>query len=66
MLFLTTDPAAGVSEDYGYGTLKVKYTYIVELRDTGKHGFLLPESFIEATGIETFEALKVLGADPLN
>ncbi|XP_072032006.1 carboxypeptidase B-like isoform X1 [Amphiura filiformis] len=58
-------PAAGASEDYGYATLRVSYSYIVELRDEGNYGFLIPESLIEPSGIETFEALKVLGNDPL-
>ncbi|XP_072021622.1 carboxypeptidase B-like [Amphiura filiformis] len=33
-------PAAGASEDYGYVTLGVSYSYIVELRDEGNYGFL--------------------------
>ncbi|XP_072021623.1 carboxypeptidase B-like [Amphiura filiformis] len=59
-------PASGASEDYGYGTLGVKYTYVVELRDEGRYGFSIPERMIEDSGIETFEALKVFGTDPLN
>ncbi len=62
---LILDPASGASEDYGYGTLGVKYTYVVELRDKGKYGFLIPERMIADSGIETFEALKVFGTDPL-
>ncbi|XP_072021624.1 carboxypeptidase B-like [Amphiura filiformis] len=60
------NPASGASEDYGYGTLGVKYTYVVELRDEGQYGFNIPETMIEDSGIETFEALKVFGTDPLN
>ncbi|XP_072042369.1 carboxypeptidase B-like [Amphiura filiformis] len=56
---------AGVSEDYAYGTLGVKYPYRIEVRDQGEYGYLLPESLIDDTAIETFEALKVIGTDPL-
>ncbi|XP_072042358.1 carboxypeptidase B-like [Amphiura filiformis] len=59
-------PGPGASVDYGYGTLGANYAYIVELRDQGRYGFLIPESLIEPSGIETFEALKVFGTDPLN
>ena len=63
---MLTDPASGASEDYGYGTLGVKYSYVVELRDEGRYGFNIPERMIEDSGIETFEALKVFGTNPLN
>ncbi|XP_038073657.1 carboxypeptidase B-like [Patiria miniata] len=52
--------ASGASEDWGFGTLGAKYTYVVELRDEGRYGFLLPESQIQATAEETFEAIKEL------
>lgn len=32
----------------------VKYSYAVELRDTGRHGFLLPEDEILPSSEETF------------
>lgn len=57
----STDAASGASEDWAFGTLGAKYTYVVELRDEGRYGFLLPESQIEATALETFEALKEVG-----
>ncbi|XP_071784489.1 carboxypeptidase B-like [Asterias amurensis] len=53
--------ASGASEDWAFGTLGAKYTYVVELRDEGRYGFLLPESQIEETALETFEALKEVG-----
>ncbi|XP_072042393.1 carboxypeptidase B-like [Amphiura filiformis] len=56
---------SGVSEDYAYGTLGVKYPYRIEVRDQGEYGYLLPETLIDDTAIETFEALKVIGTDPL-
>ena len=59
-------PGSGVSVDYGYGTLGIKYTYVVQLRDEGRYGFMLPESEIQPSGEETFEALKVFGTSDLN
>ncbi|XP_078342541.1 carboxypeptidase B-like [Oculina patagonica] len=53
-------PAAGGSEDWTYGKLGVKYSFSVELRDTGRYGFLLPANQIIPTGEETFEGLKAL------
>ena len=38
----------------------MKYSFSVELRDTGRYGFLLPPDQIIPTGEETFEGLKAL------
>lgn len=57
---LFSDPASGGSEDWTYGKLGVTYSFSVELRDTGRHGFLLPAYQIIPTGEETFEGLKAL------
>ncbi|XP_076054201.1 carboxypeptidase B-like [Oratosquilla oratoria] len=53
--------AAGGSDDWGKGVAGIKYTYTVELRDTGNYGFLLPPSQITPTGKETLEGVKVVG-----
>ncbi|KAK3808594.1 MAG: hypothetical protein J3Q66DRAFT_303854 [Benniella sp.] len=45
--------AAGGSIDWTYAVGKVKYSYGVELRDTGLHGFLLPASEILPSSEET-------------
>jgi hypothetical protein len=37
-----SDPAAGASDDWYAGVLKARFAYTVELRDTGRHGFVLP------------------------
>jgi len=37
-------PAAGGSDDWAKGGAGIKYSYTVELPDTGRHGFLLPAS----------------------
>ncbi|KAG0309255.1 Carboxypeptidase A4 [Dissophora globulifera] len=46
--------ASGGSLDWTYAEGNVKYSYAVELRDTGKHGFMLPEEEILPSGQETF------------
>ncbi|KAG0003907.1 Carboxypeptidase A4 [Entomortierella chlamydospora] len=46
--------ASGGSLDWTYAVGDVKYSYAVELRDTGLHGFLLPEEEILPSGEETF------------
>ncbi|KAK7082274.1 hypothetical protein SK128_016692 [Halocaridina rubra] len=52
--------AAGGSDDWAKGVGNVKYSYTIELRDTGFWGFQLPPEQIIPTGEETFEALKVV------
>ena len=59
-VFFVSDAAAGGSEDWVYGTLGVKYAFSVELRDRGRHGFLLPPEQIIPTGIETLAGLTAL------
>lgn len=45
-------PASGASDDWAKGSLGIKYSYTVELRDGGRHGFILPASQIESTANE--------------
>lgn len=52
-----TDLAAGASCDWAYDALGILYSYTIELRDTGNFGFLLPESQILPTGVETWAGL---------
>uniref|UniRef100_A0A8C3M5M8 Peptidase M14 domain-containing protein n=1 Tax=Geospiza parvula TaxID=87175 RepID=A0A8C3M5M8_GEOPR len=54
-----TDPAAGGSDDWAYDQ-GIKYSFTFELRDTGRYGFLLPESQIKPTCEETFLAVKYI------
>merc|ERR1711998_205632 len=56
----TIYPASGSSADYTYGKSNMLFSYGVELRDTGKHGFTLPADQIIPSGEETFEAVKTL------
>lgn len=57
----TIYPASGSSADYTYGVCGVKYSYGVELRDTGKYGFLLPPNQIIPSGEETYAAIVAMG-----
>jgi len=38
----------------------IPYVYTVELRDRGRHGFLLPPQQILQTGVETWEGVKAM------
>ncbi|XP_005325777.2 carboxypeptidase B [Ictidomys tridecemlineatus] len=53
--------AAGGSDDWAYDQ-GIKYAFTFELRDRGRHGFLLPESQIRATCEETMLAVKLMAA----
>ncbi|XP_015433604.1 PREDICTED: carboxypeptidase B-like [Dufourea novaeangliae] len=52
--------ASGGSDDWSKAILKVKYTYTIELRDTGKHGFVLPSRYIIPTAKEALAAVLVV------
>jgi len=45
-------PAAGGSDDWAKGGAGIKYSYTIELPDTGRHGFLLPSNKAEDVGEE--------------
>jgi len=57
---ITLYPAAGGSDDWAKALLKIKYAYTIELRDTGRHGFLLPPQHIIPTAKEALAAIKVI------
>ncbi|XP_077971261.1 carboxypeptidase B-like [Styela clava] len=50
---------SGGSKDYAYD-IGIPWTCTFELRDTGYHGFLLPEDQIEPSCVETTAAVKKL------
>ncbi|XP_076285715.1 carboxypeptidase B isoform X1 [Lasioglossum baleicum] len=52
--------ASGGSDDWAKAILKMKYTYTIELRDTGKHGFVLPSRYIIPTAKEALAAVLVV------
>jgi hypothetical protein len=55
VLFLPSDIASGGSADWALGAAGVPYSYSVELRDTGRYGFLLPRELILPTAEEIWE-----------
>ncbi|XP_072110603.1 carboxypeptidase B-like [Mobula birostris] len=61
----TIYPAAGSSDDWAYD-LGIIYSFTFELRDTGEHGFLLPESLIKPTCEETMLAINYITTYVLN
>ena len=55
-----SDSAAGASDDWYKGVLGSRFAYTVELRDTGRHGFVLPADQIIPSGEELWAAFKVM------
>ena len=51
--------ASGSSMDWALGVANIPYSYTLELRDKGRHGFILPRSEIIPTGEETWAGVKV-------
>jgi len=52
--------ASGSTSDYMYDKMNVKCSFAAELRDTGRYGFLLPESQIQPASEESFAGLMVI------
>ncbi|XP_047526068.1 carboxypeptidase B-like [Pieris napi] len=52
-------PAAGGSDDWAKGQ-GIKYSFTIELGDTGRYGFILPTSYIEPVAKESLAGLRVL------
>lgn len=59
LLFLSSDAAAGGSDDYAKGVLGAKYSYTVEVVGGGSQGFDLPASQILNVVSETWEGIVV-------
>ncbi len=53
----------GGADDWAKGAAKVKYAYTIELRDTGRHGFILPASYIKPVGKEAFAAIRAIAKE---
>ncbi|CZT12730.1 probable carboxypeptidase [Rhynchosporium graminicola] len=52
--------ATGTSVDYINDVTKSNYTFVMELRDTGTYGFVLPADQILPTSVETYAGLRHL------
>ena len=55
--------AAGASDDWAKGEAGIKYSYTVELPDTGRHHFILPPARISGTVREAARALRAMAAE---
>lgn len=58
--YLILDKASGSSLDWVKGTYGISYTFVYELRDAGRHGFLLPAKKILPTAEETLDSFIVI------
>eukprot|EP00058_Branchiostoma_floridae_P006614 XP_002592102.1 hypothetical protein BRAFLDRAFT_84971 [Branchiostoma floridae] len=52
--------ATGNSIDWAYNEAGIKYSYAIELRDTGRCGFILPADQIKPSAEEFYAALQVV------
>lgn len=52
--------ASGGASDWALGVANSTFSFSMELRDTGRYGFLLPDRFIQPVGEETWEFHKVI------
>jgi len=58
-------PAAGGSDDWAKGGAGIRYSYTIELPDTGTYGFILPASRITQVGEAALGATKAMIQDLL-
>ncbi|KAF7992313.1 hypothetical protein HCN44_001638 [Aphidius gifuensis] len=52
--------ASGGADDWAKAMLKIKYAYTIELRDRGRHGFILPAKYIIPTAQEALAAVNTV------
>jgi len=53
-------PAPGCAIDSTYETLGIIHSYVIEMRDRGRHGFILPISEIIPTAIEMMNGIRAM------
>ena len=51
---------SGSSQDWARHEAGIRYALTIELRDTGRQGFLLPASLIEQSGAEMLAGLEAM------
>ncbi|OTB10809.1 hypothetical protein K445DRAFT_341034 [Daldinia sp. EC12] len=56
----TLYPTTGAAPDHVYSIGRAEFSYTIELRDTGKFGFVLPPELIRPTAEEQWEGQKAL------
>ena len=55
--------AAGASDDWAKGEAGIKYSYTIELPDTGRYNFILPPSRIAGTVRDAIKAVKSMARE---
>lgn len=60
LLLFITDLATGASIEYAYNDVDIKLTYAIEVRDTGRYGFILPPVQIIPNNEETLTGMMAL------
>ena len=58
-----SDSYGGGSADWTKAIAHIKYSYLIELRDGGTHGFLLPPDQITPTGQETWAGIHTIAKE---
>jgi len=56
----------GGSADFAHGVANIRYSFLIELRDTGVYGFLLPLEEVIPTAQEAWAGLKVVVRETIN
>jgi hypothetical protein len=62
-MLLAADSYGGGSADWAKAIARIKYSYLIELRDGGTHGFLLPPEQITPTGQETWAGVHTIATE---
>ena len=60
-----SDPFSGGSADWAKGVANIKYSYLLEIRDDGRYGFLLPPEQIVPTGEEHWAGVRIIAEEIL-
>ena len=58
--FCHTRTHTGGSDDWAKGGAGIKYSYTIELPDTGRYGFILPASKAKGVGQEAVTLTKAM------
>ncbi|KEY67255.1 hypothetical protein S7711_09050 [Stachybotrys chartarum IBT 7711] len=53
-------PSTGYSVDYAYAVGEAQWAYLIELRDTGAFGFILPPEQIRVSGQEQWAGMRTM------
>ncbi|XP_040571453.1 carboxypeptidase B [Lepeophtheirus salmonis] len=50
--------SSGGADDFAKGALGIKWVYLIELPDRGRHGFLLPANLINPVSFSVFQGIR--------